>query len=102
MARFIADKLNYDDSHIYIEPFGGACRTLLNKPRHRTEIYNDYGEGVCAVISMLSDPKLSDEFIHGLYETEYSKEQFDWAKDIFDKAETDVLVQFGNALTNEE
>ena len=29
------------DIEIYIEPFGGSASVLLNKPRHKTEIYND-------------------------------------------------------------
>ena len=43
MASFIADMLEYKDTSLYIEPFGGGCRTLLNKPRHEKEIYNDKG-----------------------------------------------------------
>lgn len=101
MAKLIADMLNYDDSSIYIEPFGGACSVLLNKPPHKIEIYNDYGEGVCAVMRMLSDPKCSDEFISRLYDTEYSQEEFDRAKEIFDKAEIGIVDQYGNALESE-
>ncbi len=32
MAPLICDLLDYDTTDIYIEPFGGGARTLLNKP----------------------------------------------------------------------
>jgi site-specific DNA-adenine methylase len=101
MAHFIADRLNYDDSEVYIEPFGGACRVLLNKPRHKTEIYNDYGDGVCAVMQILSDPTHAKDFIYRLYETEYSQKAFNDAKEIFDYAETDFQDQYGNSIISE-
>lgn len=46
MSSLIVDMLDYNNTDIYIEPFGGACRVLLNKPRHREEIYNDFGAGL--------------------------------------------------------
>ncbi|NMA95276.1 MAG: hypothetical protein GX974_04480 [Clostridiales bacterium] len=101
MARFIADMLNYDDSDIYIEPFGGACRVLLNKPRHEYEIYNDYGVGVTALMKVMSDPEDARELIYRLYETEYSQEQFDKAKEIYDNAELDLLDDTGGRLVKE-
>ena len=101
MAQFIVDRLNYDDSDIYIEPFGGACRTLLNKPRHKVEIYNDYGEGVSTVMYMLSDWERARDYIYRLYETEYSEEQFNWAKEIYDSAEINLLQQSGDVLIRE-
>ena len=101
MAHFIAERLNYDDSDIYIEPFGGACRVLLNKPSHKVEIYNDYGEGVTTVMRTLSDPKFATEYIYRLFETEYSEEQFRWAKEIFDTAEMDLQEHRGRTLIKE-
>ena len=32
MAHFIADRLDYANSDIFVTPFGGMCRVLLNKP----------------------------------------------------------------------
>lgn len=94
MAHFIADRLNYDDSDIFVTPFGGMCRVLLNKPRHKVECYNDYSSGLTALMAILSDPVRSIEFIHRLEdETVYSQEEFDKQKAIFDYAENDLEQQ---------
>lgn len=94
MAHFIADRLNYDDSDIFVTPFGGMCRVLLNKPRHKIECYNDYGAGVTALMRILSDPVRSVEFIHRLEdETVYSEEEFNKQKTIYDNAENDLEQQ---------
>lgn len=84
MAPMIAAMLDYSCS-TYVEPFGGGARTLLNKPRHQVEIYNDYGEGVCALMRVMSVPETADEFIHILSATtEYSEEEFLKQKTIYD------------------
>lgn len=94
MAHFIADRLNYDDSDIFVTPFGGMCRVLLNKPRHKVECYNDYSSGLTALMRILSDPVQSIEFIHRLEdETVYSQEEFDKQKAIFDYAEKDYEMR---------
>lgn len=94
MAHFIADRLNYDDSDIFVTPFGGMCRVLLNKPRHKVECYNDYSSGLTALMSILSNPVKSVEFIHRLDdETTYSEEEFNRQKAIFDYVENDLEKQ---------
>jgi len=94
MAHFIADRLNYDDSDIFVTPFGGMCRVLLNKPRHKVECYNDYSSGLTALMRILSDPDKAVKFIHRLEdETTYSEEEFIKQKAIFDYAENDLEVQ---------
>lgn len=99
MAHFIADRLNYDDSDIFVTPFGGMCRVLLNKPRHKVECYNDYSSGLTALMRILSDPVRSIEFIHRLEdETVYSEEEFDKQKAIFDNAENDLEQQENEVL----
>lgn len=93
MSKFICDRLNYNTS-TFITLFGGACRILLNKPPHKIEIYNDFGSGVCALMEMLSKPDTAQELIDRLYcETEYSREQFEWAKEIYYLCETDMECQ---------
>lgn len=89
MAPLIAEMLDYDNTDIYVEPFGGGCRVLLNKKHHKIECYNDYGEGICAVMRVMSNPNTAREFIERLGETEYSEEEFNWAKALYDACEQD-------------
>lgn len=94
MAHFIADRLDYNNSDIFVTPFGGMCRVLLNKPRHLMECYNDYSSGLVALMSILSNPDTAAEFIHRLEdETCYSREVFDYYKNIYDSAEKDLDEQ---------
>ena len=93
MAHFIAERLNYD-CEVFVTPFGGMCRELLNKPRHRTEIYNDYNTGLCALMSVLSVPDKADEFIHRLCAgTEATEECFLKHKAVYDSADSDLEQQ---------
>lgn len=57
MADLIADMLNYKDTNVYIEPFGGACRTLLNKPPHQFEMYCDTSIGLCTFFEIVQNEK---------------------------------------------
>lgn len=94
MAHFIADRLNYDDTDVFVTPFGGMCRVLLNKPRHSLECYNDFSSGLTALMQILSNPDRAAELIHRLEdETDHSQETFDKQKAIFDNAETDLEEQ---------
>lgn len=94
MAHFIVDRLNYDDTDIFVTPFGGMCRVLLNKPRHRVECYNDFSSGLCALMEVLSDPDKARILIQRLEnETDHSQAVFDKQKAIFDNAEVDIATQ---------
>lgn len=78
-ARFckeIAELLDYDNTDIYIEPFGGAASVLLNKPTHGTEVYSDVSRGLVALMTYLSDPDKASELIDCLYDTVYSVDCF--------------------------
>lgn len=99
MAHFICDRLNYSDTDIFVTPFGGMCRVLLNKPRHKIDCYNDYNPGLYALITILSNRDTADELIHRLYtETNYSKEEFDKQKSVYDMATKSFEVQEKNTL----
>lgn len=76
MASLICRMLDYDNTDIYIEPFGGACRVLLNKPRHEVEIYNDFGIGLYEFFFAMSKPELSEKVISALYDVKPDKELF--------------------------
>lgn len=78
-ARFckeIAELLDYGNTNIYIEPFGGAASVLLNKPTHGTEIYSDVSRGLVALMTYLSDSDKASELIDCLYDTVYSIDCF--------------------------
>lgn len=93
LAPLICDFLDYSTTSVYIEPFGGACRTLLNKPRHAREFYNDSSAGLCAFVRLMSQPDTADQLIERLYETEYSQEQFDWALQVRNSVDDSLLTQ---------
>jgi site-specific DNA-adenine methylase len=90
MAALIADRLNYNDTQIYVEPFCGGCRTLLAKPRHGVEMVCDIDEGINALIGALANPDTARELIYRLSRTEYSKDEFDRAKRIYDSGKKGV------------
>lgn len=93
LAPFICDLLDYSTTTVYFEPFGGACRTLLNKPRHATEVYNDSSAGLCSFVRLMSNPDTAMELIDRLYDTEYSQEQFDWALQMRNSIDDSVITQ---------
>ena len=86
MAHFIADRLDYMHSDVFVTPFGGGCRVLLNKPRHPIEIYNDFSSGLCALMRVLSQRDTAIELIQRVMDSEYSREQFEDAKELFDRS----------------
>lgn len=94
MAHFITDRLDYANSDVFVTPFGGMCRVLLNKPRHRVECYNDFDDGLNALMRVLSTPSKASELIHQLYyNTEYSQAEFNRQKAIYDNAKFDLEEQ---------
>lgn len=90
MASLICDMLDYNNTTIYIEPFGGGGRTLLNKPRHDIEIYNDAGKGLCAFMSIIGSDN-AEMLIDRLYQTEYSIEEFYHALNVLNLAQNNFV-----------
>jgi DNA adenine methylase len=43
------------DHHCYVEPFGGFCSVLLNKPRSKVEVYNDISKDVVNLIICIKE-----------------------------------------------
>lgn len=76
MAGLIVDMLNYRDTSIYIEPFGGACRTLLNKPYHQSEVYYDTGIGLCTFFRIVQNEETCTKLQELLLRTEPSEYEF--------------------------
>ena len=90
MSSLIVDMLDYNNTDIYIEPFGGACRVLLNKPRHREEIYNDFGAGLYSFFSCMSKPEQAKKVISALYDIVPSEKVFNENKEYKIMHETEL------------
>lgn len=89
-AHEIADMLDYKNTDIYVEPFGGACRVLLNKPRHKEELYNELGTGLVTFFEALSDKNTADMVIRKLNDMEISEEIFIEQQEYRNEAEMDI------------
>ena len=76
MSPVICSMLDYNNTQLYVEPFGGGCRTLLNKKPHQAEIYNDYGYGLVTFMSVMADADKTEELVERLLAEEPSKESF--------------------------
>ncbi len=77
MSSYIADMLDYRNSKIYVELFGGAGSVILNKIPHDIEIYNELNIGVNTLFNVLKDKEKSIELIDRLMKnSEYSKDCF--------------------------
>lgn len=76
MSGLICSLLDYDNTNIYIEPYGGGCRTLLNKQRHEQEVYNDFGYGLTTFMSVMTDRDKTEELIERLLAEKPSRELF--------------------------
>lgn len=76
MAPLICSLLDYDNTNLYIEPFGGGCRTLLNKKKHEQEIYNDFGYGLTTFFNVMANEYATEELISLLLENPPTKDSF--------------------------
>lgn len=98
MTPLICEMLDYDNTDIYIEPFGGGARVLLNKPRHKIDIYNDSSLGLNALFECLSNEKTGQELIDQLLDTEPSEELFNWALEFRNSFDDDLQTIAYNKL----
>lgn len=99
LAPLICDMLDYSHSTMYIEPFGGGARVLLNKPRHEIEIYNDANAGLCAFMRIIGDSRRSDKLIDMLYHSEYSAEEFYSALAYCNRYEDNYIDEFTRLIS---
>lgn len=76
MSPLICSLLDYENTSLYIEPYGGGCRTLLNKKPHEQEIYNDFGYGLTTFFNIMSSKEQTEQLISMLMENPPNKEQF--------------------------
>lgn len=75
MAKLIAEMLTYDRD-VYIEPFGGGARVLLNKPRHKKEIYGDTSLGLTTFWKVVKSVDKVKLLVERLNDLEPTKENF--------------------------
>ena len=83
---------------IYGELFGGMGATLLNKPPHPKEIYNDMSLENYSIFKCLASPSLSDAFIDRILHSKYSQETYDHYRTIYDKKFIDKISKCVGAL----
>lgn len=76
MSPLICSMLDYKNTDLYIEPYGGGCRTLLNKQRHEAEIYNDFGFGLVTFMSVMTDYEKTEQLVELLLENPPTEESF--------------------------
>lgn len=89
MAPMICEALDYRYTDTFVEPFGGACRVLLNKPRHRREIYNDSDTANFTFVKLMSRKDTAHKLIESIFKTKYDETEFDEAKDKIKKQNAD-------------
>ena len=77
MSPLICSLLDYDNTVLYIEPFGGGCRTLLNKKPHEQEIYNDFGFGLTNFFEVMTDRDKTEQLIQMLMDNPPNRQQFE-------------------------
>lgn len=63
----------------YVEPYGGAAGTLIQKPRAYAEIYNDIDGNIVNLFQVLRDQASRDRLIEMLVLTPYAREEFELA-----------------------
>ncbi len=92
-AKYIAGLLDYDNTSVYIEPFGGAASVLLNKIPHQVEVYSDVSLGLSALMRCLSNREQAEELIDRLYKTIYTEDCFNKCKKIRNSYDDNYLFQ---------
>lgn len=97
MSGLICSLLDFNNTTIYVEPYGGGCRTLLNKKRHEQEIYNDFGYGLTTFMSVMADRDKTEQLIERLIMEEPSRERF--SQLVIDRMSIEDSL---NTSTNEE
>lgn len=90
--------------NIYVEPYGGAAGVFIQKPKSKSEVYNDLDERISNVFKVLQNKKLSDELKRLLLVTPYSRREFEGAleetNDIVETARKTIIrgqMGFGSA-----
>lgn len=78
----------------YLELCGGGARCLLNisTTKFHYRLYNDISLGLSKLFACLRNPQLTKQMINLLLQLEYNEENFDLARELYDREETDVVT----------
>lgn len=99
LAKWIIS--HFPDHSNYVEAFGGAGSVLLQKPRSKSEVYNDLWDCVVNVFRVLRDPEMASQLEKLLTLTPYSRTEFletyaeTRADDPVERARKTILRSFG-------
>ena len=93
MVQSVVDRLDYDNATVYLEIFGGGASVLLNKPKHKIEVYNEINFGVYTLFSVLSNYEKGMELRERLKEVEYTEETFYKALEYKNAFEDDAIKE---------
>jgi len=77
LCDIISEQMEYRNSKVYIEMFGGGANILLNKPKHAFEIYNEIDTGIYTLFKVLSSRDSGWELYYHLRGTGYSRDVFE-------------------------
>lgn len=99
MCDFIADKLDYNNSKVYIELFGGAGNVLLNKPRHEIEVYNELDLGVYTLFKVLGNKEYTQLLVEELTRnSNYNTACFNEALEYRNSVQDNPFKEIGRSL----
>ena len=88
----------------YVEAFAGSAWVLLNKPRHKVEVYNDSDKTMVTFFRVLQDEEKAEKLIRKLEFTLYSREEFGKAIEIVKNPAnySDIDVAWARYIIQEE
>lgn len=89
ISRKIVDVL--PKHHIYVEVFGGAANLLIIKEPSPVEVYNDLDSGLVNFFRVLRDPEKFQKFYKQMCLMPYSREEYDFCKETWEKETDDVM-----------
>jgi len=90
-GQLVHKLLQYVPSHIYYcEVFGGGASLLFAKKPAKFEVYNDINSGLVCLFRVLRDPQKFQEFYRKVCLTPYSREEFYYCRDTWEKCEDEV------------
>lgn len=91
-GNMVAKLLKFIPEHrIYVEPFGGGASLLLAKEPSLVEVYNDLDSGLVNFFRVLRDPDKFCKLYHLACLTPYSREEYNYCKDNWDKQDDEIV-----------